>query len=210
MDKYNETFKTWNKLASLYQDKFMDLTLYNESYDLFCISVPKMHARILEIGCGPGNITKYLLSARQDFDILGIDVAPNMVELARKNNPAARFEVLDCRHIHTLKYKYDGIVCGFCLPYLSNTDAQKFIADCYDLLNENGMFYISFVKGSPGESGFKMSNSGDRVFFNYYDLDDLTRTLNQNKFEIIKVMDVEYSKAEANTEIHTILIAKKQ
>ena len=90
MDNYQETFETWNKLASLYQDKFMDLELYNESYDAFCNSIAKENANILEIGCGPGNITKYLLLKRPNYQIYGIDVAPNMIELARQNNPTAK------------------------------------------------------------------------------------------------------------------------
>ena len=36
MDKYQQTFETWNKIATIYQDKFMDLKLYDESYDFFC------------------------------------------------------------------------------------------------------------------------------------------------------------------------------
>ena len=39
MDKYKETFKTWNKVASLYQDKFMELDLYNDTYDFICSSI---------------------------------------------------------------------------------------------------------------------------------------------------------------------------
>jgi trans-aconitate methyltransferase len=90
MDRYKETFETWNKVASLYQDKFMNLDLYNETYDFICNSMVKDKSRLLEIGCGPGNISKYLLNKRPDYTIFGIDVAPNMVELATKNNPTAR------------------------------------------------------------------------------------------------------------------------
>lgn len=36
MDTYQETLKTWHKPASLYQDRFMDLDLYNETYDFVC------------------------------------------------------------------------------------------------------------------------------------------------------------------------------
>lgn len=35
MDKYQETFNTWNKIAEAYQDRFMNLDLYNETYDAF-------------------------------------------------------------------------------------------------------------------------------------------------------------------------------
>ena len=97
MDRYKETYETWNKVASLYQDKFMDLDLYNSTYDYICETIPKEKARLLDVGCGPGNITRYLLSKRPDFDIFGIDIAPNMVALAKKNNPSAGFAIMDSR-----------------------------------------------------------------------------------------------------------------
>ena len=62
MDNFNETKNTWNKLANLYQERFMDLNIYNESYDLFIEKLLTKNSNILEIGCGPGNISKYLLS----------------------------------------------------------------------------------------------------------------------------------------------------
>ena len=87
MDSYQITFQTWNKVATLYQDKFMNVDLYNDTYDRFCELVEKPNPAIFEIGCGPGNITKYLLAKRPDFQIDAIDVAPNMIELAKANNP---------------------------------------------------------------------------------------------------------------------------
>src|SRR5690606_40759568 len=75
MDRYKETFDTWNNIASIYQDKFMKLDLYNDTYNFICSFIDKPKAKILEIGCGPGNITKYLISKRPDFDVFGIDIA---------------------------------------------------------------------------------------------------------------------------------------
>jgi 2-polyprenyl-3-methyl-5-hydroxy-6-metoxy-1,4-benzoquinol methylase len=210
MDRYKETFETWNKLASQYQDKFMDLNLYNHTYDFFCNLITKDKAKLLEIGCGPGNITKYLLARRPDFEIFGIDIAPNMIELAKMNNPTARFAIMDCRQISELETKFDGIVCGFCVPYLSQADSKVFIADCNNLLNENGILYLSFVEGDPIKSDFLVGSSGDRVFFYYYKLDDLTEQLKENNFEQIKVFKVDYKKAENVTDTHTILTAKKK
>jgi 2-polyprenyl-3-methyl-5-hydroxy-6-metoxy-1,4-benzoquinol methylase len=209
-DRYTETFKTWNKVASLYQDKFMDLDLYNDTYDFICNSIAKDQAKILEIGCGPGNVTKYLLSKRPDFQISGIDIAPNMIDLAKGNNPTANFEVLDCRNIGEIKTMYDGIICGFCLPYLSQTDCPKFIHDCYNLLNENGLIYLSFVEGDPNKSDFQVGSSGGRAYFYFYNLHDLTEQLRKNNFEQTKVFKVEYKKAENEMEIHTILTARKK
>ncbi len=209
MDRYKETFETWNKLASLYQDKFMDLDLYNNTYDYICNSITRVNAKVLEIGCGPGNITKYLLSKRADFDIFGIDISPNMIELAEKNNPTAKFAVMDSRQIDELKTNYDGIVCGFCLPYLSQTDSQKLIADCYNLLNENGLIYLSFVEGNPIRSDFQVSSSGDRSYFYFHNSDDLKAKLIESKFDELNTFKVDYKKSGNEIEIHTILTAKK-
>jgi len=48
MDHYQETFETWNKIASLYQERFMDLDLYNESYDLICASITGIIRKLLK------------------------------------------------------------------------------------------------------------------------------------------------------------------
>lgn len=188
----------------------MDLNLYNETYDFVCNSITRKNAKLLEIGCGPGNITKYLLSKRPDFDIYGIDIAPNMIELAKNNNPTASFAIMDSRHIDEIKTKYDGIVCGFCLPYLSHTDSQKFITDCYNLLNEDGLLYISFVEGDPNKSDFQIGPSGDRSYFYFYNLNDLNTQLIENNFEDFTIFKVEYKKNETDIDIHTILTAKKK
>ena len=210
MDRYKETFETWNKIASLYQDHFMNLDLYNETYDFVCNSVTKKNAKLVKIGCGPGNITKYLLSKRPDFDIFGIDIAPNMIELAQKNNPTASFAIMDSRNLDEIKTQYDGIICGFCLPYLSHTDSQKFITDCYNLLNEDGLLYISFVEGDPSKSDFQIGGNGDRSYFYFYNLNDLTTQLLENNFADFKIFKVEYQKNKNDIDIHTILIAKKK
>lgn len=208
MDKYKETFDTWNNIASIYQDKFMDLNLYNDSYDFICNSVTKQKAKLLEIGCGPGNITKYLLSKRPDFDIFGIDIAPNMIELAKLNNPTANFEVMDSREINHLDTKYDGIICGFCLPYLSSNESNQLISNSYHLLNENGLLYLSFVEGDPDKSDFKVG-SGGRVYFQFHRLDDLKTQLIKIKFDEIETFKVRYKTSEKEFDIHTILTAKK-
>ncbi len=95
----------FNKLAQDYQDKFMDVNLYRDSFNLFCDSVQAEKASIIEIACGPGNITQFLLHKRPDFNLLGTDLAPNMIELARLNNPSANFKLLDCREIKTIHQK---------------------------------------------------------------------------------------------------------
>lgn len=209
MSHQEETLSTWNKVAQLYQERFMDLTLYDESYALFCSLIEKSNASILEIGCGPGNITKHLAKLRQDFIVQGIDFAPNMIELAKKNIPTATFEVRDAKDILELNKCFDGIIAGFCLPYLTNKESNKLIADASSLLNKNGILYLSFVEGDPKDSGFKTSSTGDRTYFNYHELSTLTKEIGDAGFDNPKLLHVHFTYESSLQEMHTILIAKK-
>ncbi len=211
MDPYKKTFETWDKVARLYQDKFMDLELYNESYDLFCDAIIKNNPRILEIGCGPGNITRYLLSKRPDFKIEATDIAPNMIELAKLNNPAVQFKILDSRDIEKLvsENKFDAIISGFCLPYLSETDILKFIKDCNSLLIDDGIIYISFVEGNPEQSGYKAASTGDITYFYYHSIDYISSLLIQYNFTVVHLISIKVKRKETTEETDTIIIAKK-
>ncbi|HMR89016.1 MAG TPA: class I SAM-dependent methyltransferase [Saprospiraceae bacterium] len=209
MDKYQKTFATWNKIAIKYQEIFMDKDLYNDTYDVVWHSLTKEKSKLLDIGCGPGNITKYLLSKRPDFDIHGIDVAPNMITLATNNNPTATFAIMDTRDIQQLNGSFDGIICGFCIPYLSQTDTSKLINDCYNLLNDGGLLYLSFVEGDPKTSGYQIGSTGESVYFYYHLLDNIQSQITKNNFSEIEVFNVEYLKTTLEVEQHTIVIARK-
>ncbi|MBK6399702.1 MAG: class I SAM-dependent methyltransferase [Bacteroidia bacterium] len=210
MDRYKETFETWNKVALLYQEKFMTLTMYDESYEIFCKLIGNSNAKILDAGCGPGNISRYILSKYPGYKIDGIDIAPNMIELAKVNNPAAEFMVMDLRDISQLNKKYNGIICGFGLPYLSESEAKSFIDECCNLLLEDGVLYLSFVEGDPERSGFKTASTGDRTFFNYFNMDHLIDVLKNAGFESPMKLKVDFKRSESEIENHTILLAKKK
>lgn len=209
MDPYKETFDTWDKVAKLYESKFMELELYDDTYDDFCEELGLESATILEIGCGPGNVTKYLLNKNPNYRITATDVSPNMVALAKANNPKADCRVVDCREIDKLVGQFNGIVCGFYLPYLSEADTSKLIKDCSNLLEDKGVLYISFVEGDYSHSGFQTGSSGDRVYFHFYTLDGLTKMLDETNFEIITSYSKIYKSSLRQKELHTIIIARK-
>ncbi|MDX1544498.1 MAG: methyltransferase domain-containing protein [Christiangramia sp.] len=192
MKETENTRDIFNKYAEGYQHKYMDVSLYHNSLDLFCEYLSSKQTEILEIGCGPGNLTKYLLSLRPDLEILGIDIAAKMIALARNNNPEAAFRVMDCRDIQQLKQTFDGIVCGFCLPYLSRDETLKLIGDMSVLLNQGGFVYISTMEADHRNSGYEGSTSGDdKLYINYHESDYILRNLEKQGFRILKTFTLE-------------------
>ncbi len=208
MDPYKITFETYGKVAQVYNDKFMDMDLYNDTYDQFCTLIARPGARILELACGPGNITRYLATKRPDFNIEATDIVPQMLELAKANVPAARFRLMDCREIDQLPPGFDGIICGFGLPYLSKDDVAKLIRDCAFLLNNEGVLYFSFVPGDDSQSGYQ-TGGGNTIYFHYHQEDHLKALLEMHQFELVETKKVDYPGKEGSTQVHAIFIARK-
>jgi len=207
-DSYQITFETWDKIAGLYEDKFMDLDLYNDSYDVFLKHLPSKEASILELGCGPGNITKYLLSKRPELKVLGIDISENMLALAKRNNPSAEFKKMDVRDIHQLADQYDGIMCGFCIPYLSKQDLNSLLIASKMLLKSNGITYFSCIEGAYEKSGFESGSTIDQCFVYYYQEDFIRRLCSENGLVIADLFRLKFKKSNGIQENHLLFIAK--
>lgn len=209
-DRYLETHITWNNIAQLYEDKFMELELYNDTYKSFSDLLLKTNASVLEIGCGPGNITRHIIDLNPTVKVLATDISKNMIDLAKRNNPEIEIQLLDCRNLKTINTEFNGIICGFTIPYLSKIDCSKLISDCSKLLTEEGILYMSFVSGDYGNSGFISGNSGDRVYFYYHELKTIKQELELNHMTIVDFIQKEYKKSDTISETHTIINAKKK
>jgi cyclopropane fatty-acyl-phospholipid synthase-like methyltransferase len=209
MDKSKLAVEVFDKRAYQYQDKFMDVSLYQDSLDLFCDSIKKINAAILELACGPGNITQYLLKKRPDFKILATDLAENMLRLAEINNPEVEFKLMDCREIGKLNKKYDAIMAGFALPYLAKEEAETLIKDASKILNANGILFLSTMEDDYSRSGFQTSSSGDRLFIHYHQADYLKQALQDNNLKIIELQRQEFPTGESSSTTDLIMIAAK-
>jgi ubiquinone/menaquinone biosynthesis C-methylase UbiE len=76
--------------------------------------------RVLDLACGPGTLSRRI--ARQvlpDGEVVGVDLAPGMVELARAaGTPNARFEVMDIEKLSFADESFDAAGCGHGLQFV--------------------------------------------------------------------------------------------
>jgi ubiquinone/menaquinone biosynthesis C-methylase UbiE len=75
--------------------------------------------RILDLACGPGNLSRRLAAlVSPGGEVIGIDLAPGMVELARAAAiPNARFEVMDMEQLTFDDGSFDAATCGHGLQF---------------------------------------------------------------------------------------------
>lgn len=193
------TAQTFDSAAHIYQDKFMDISRYHNGLTLFCEKLSNEKTRLLELGCGPGNVTRYLLNKRPDFQILATDLAPNMLKLAQENCPEIETQILDCRQLDTLESQFDAIVAAFCLPYLDKNDVSALFKSMKTTLKPKGVIYLSTMEGDYRLSGKQTSSSGNSVYTYYHNGDELAEMLKQQSFSIIDLTRQDYLQTAPST-----------
>ncbi len=210
MDRTQQAVSIFDKNAEAYQERFMTFDLYHDTFDTFCQYIGKPDASIVDASCGPGNITRYLLDHHPGFNILGTDLSPNMLRLAASNNPTAAFKQMDTRHILLLNSRYDGIICGFGLPYLSKEEALLFIHDAAALLQPKGVLYLSTMEKNYALSGIEKASTGEEVYMYYHESGYLEQALEANGLTVVMVQRKDFPGKDGENIIDLILIAQKQ
>jgi len=177
----------FDRHAERYRDKFMDVAIYDRFYRELCARLPvDRPPRVLDAPCGPGNVARFVLNERPDADLLGIDLAPRMVEIARAEVPAARFEVGDCRAIGALPGTFDAIVNAFGLPYLTPDEADAFLATAAGRLAPDGLLLVSTMTALPARAGWETTANGEaRLFMTYHAADELLARIAGHGFEVL-------------------------
>lgn len=84
--------------------------------------IVKPDATALDIGCGTGSIS--ILLSELGYDVSGIDLSPNMIEIAlakaKKNKQAIDFRVMDAAFPQLEHSRFDLILCRHVLWALAN------------------------------------------------------------------------------------------
>ena len=83
------------------------------------------------------------------------------------------------------------------------------IANTFQLLNEKGFLYVSFVAGDPAKSGYKTASTGDRTYFYYHKTESLVEQLTESGCPVIRSFTIEYKTGGGESEPNTIIIAQK-
>ena len=101
---------------------------------------------ILDLGCGTGLHTKELVG--RGYNVTGLDLSKEMLEIAKKRNPDSDFFIEDMSNFNINK-KFDVIICMFAaLGYLTeNIQLEGFFKCCKSHLKEDGLLVLDVWNG---------------------------------------------------------------
>jgi trans-aconitate methyltransferase len=88
--------------------------------DLVALLDPKPGERILDLGCGPGNLTEKI--AQSGAEVVGVDSSPEMIGQARRNYPALRFLLVDASKMD-FSNEFDAVFSNAALHWMLDAEA---------------------------------------------------------------------------------------
>ncbi|WP_241520131.1 methyltransferase domain-containing protein [Bifidobacterium catulorum] len=100
-------------------------------------------ARVLDIGCGPGNSTAVLRERYPHAEILGVDSSPDMIDAAREAHPDIDFALCDVsepEQLDALPHGFDVVFSNACIQWVP--DHPHLIPNLLGLLREGGILAV--------------------------------------------------------------------
>lgn len=100
---------------------------------------------IADVGCGPGHVARYL--HEQGVRMLGIDLAPRMIECARARSPEIEFRVGDMRALELPDGALAGIVAFYSLIHIDAGEMLPTLRELRRVLAPGGLLLVAFHVG---------------------------------------------------------------
>ena len=173
------TFTTYNSIADKYEEKFPGK---NKFIDVFNKMLPK-NATIIDVGCGTGYDTKYLL--QKGHKVKSIDASSKMLKIAKKNAPKHKFYLCDIKKIKFRPNSADGIVAGFSIIHLSKKDNVIIIRKFHRILTDSGLLYLALQEGRGEKTLYEPLDPRRKIFVNFYITDEIKNVLKISGFKVV-------------------------
>lgn len=101
--------------------------------------------RILDLGCGPGHVARYL--ADRGATVEGVDLSPAMIAEARASHPELMFQVGDMFALPHAAGSLAGVVAFYAIVHLASDELGAPLREIHRVLAPGGRALIAFHAG---------------------------------------------------------------
>ncbi len=178
---------TYNLIAEEWHKDHQTDDWWLEGTDTF-ISLLQQGDTVLDVGCGGGTKSKYLLE--HGLRVTGIDFSEKLLEIARKENKDGEFILMDMYDVKDLHTTFNGIFAQASLLHIPKKDFTTIVSLLVSQLQQDGLLYIA-VKISSGKNTqeeIKEENKYGHTytrFFSYYSMDELIDAYKKSGLEVV-------------------------
>jgi len=163
----------YNKVAAKYADRFFGELAY-KSLDRMMLSRfaadNSGKGKIADLGCGCGHTTAFL----QNFgakDILGIDLSPEMIAMARSLCPKIDFEVGNILELSFEDESFAAITAFYAVVHFNEEELGQALTEIHRVTQKGGQFLFSFHTEEQVVTVDDLLEEKVEVNFHFFDAD---------------------------------------
>ena len=98
-----------------------------------------------DVGCGTGRLAPYL--AARGLVPRGVDLSPEMIRVARRDQPGFRFDVADLRELPFADASLAGVICWYSLMYCAPAGRPRAFGELARVVRPGGYLATAFKAG---------------------------------------------------------------
>lgn len=153
----------------------------------FC-ELTKNFGLVCDIGCGPGEIARFLKNF--GVDVLGIDLSEEMIKEAIRLNPDILFRIGDMKKLQLNNDSLSGITAFYAIVNLTLEEVKQAIKEFYRVIKENGHLLISFHIGDNEAVTVEKTVHKEKVFvdFRFFNIDDILKIIEDIGFNVMETI----------------------
>lgn len=135
-----QVLSAYEKLGKKYLDHRR--LLRSDTYVRAFSRMLKKKAVVLDVGCGAGVPVDDILT-KDGHEVMGLDLSPSLINLARKLVPEASYHVFDMRRLVHGEYSVDGVVCLYAIFHIPRSEHKRMIETFASFLPRGGLMLVS-------------------------------------------------------------------
>jgi len=147
----------------------------------------KSKGKIGDLGCGPGQTTKFL-SNLGVTDLVGIDLSASMIEQARVLNPTLAFETGNMISLDKPNEYFGGLIAFYAIVHFDYDEVEQFLKEARRLLRDRGQLLFSFHTGEQIVSVDDFLGKKVSVDFHFHEPEKICAIIDEAGFKTIDVI----------------------
>lgn len=210
MQQKQDIIDCYNKTARKYADKFKN-ELEWKHFDRFVLkefcNKNRSKGQIIDLGCGPGHTTNFLFE-QGATNIVGTDLSPEMVKIAKLSFPGINFEVADLLELPYPDDSFHAAIAFYAIVHFDYDKVKIAFEQVHRVLKSESEFLFSFHIGNETVTLDSFLDEQVNIKFQFFDVEKIKTLVNETGFKIIDVIKRDPYTSEYPTERAYIWIKK--
>ncbi len=183
----------YDRTAKNYADKFIH-ELGHKHFDQLLLNAFTAEnlnrGKCIDLGCGPGQTTKYLADCGWK-ELLGTDLSPEMVKVAKSLNPQLQFETADMLRLQYPRNTFGAAIAFYSIVHFNESQLGIAFSEIKRVLKDDAHFLFSFHIGDTMLHRDEFLEHPVNIDFYFFEPKRINELLTATGFDIIDSMERE-------------------